>query len=211
MKQRQKHATQAGGFTLVELLVGITLVAMIVTLAYGGVRLSTRSWDKAESVIAASDEMRLANGFIRAQLAQARPIPLVEADGDRIAFQGEPHRVIFIAPMPVQRRNIGMLYLFSLGFRQEANQLRLEVGYTGYFPDTTPFPGTEAAASSILVDKIETGEIAYFGVNEIGEPPRWHDRWERRDALPELVRFRLRTADRNGSWPDLVVPMEVGR
>lgn len=199
------------GFTLVELLVGITLVVLIATLAYGGIQLSTRSWDKAESVIAASDEMRLAHGFIRAQLAQARPIFLEEADGDRVAFRGGPQRVLFIAPMPVQRSNTGMLYLFSLRFSQQAKQPLLEVGYAGYFPGTTPFPDTEPAASTVLVENGEAGEIAYFGAHEPGEPPGWHERWERRDAFPELVRFRLRTTDRNGTWPDLVIPMEGGR
>lgn len=209
MAHRQRPKT--GGFTLVELLVGITLVVLIVTLAYGGMRLSTSSWDRAESVIAASDELRLAHGFIRTQLAQARPLFVEEAEGERIAFQGGPHGVLFVAPMPAQRRNIGRLYLFTLRFSQAGKRARLVVGYTGYSPDTTQFPGDEPPTSTVLVDGIEAGEIAYFGAHELGEPPAWRDHWERLDALPELLRLRLRTDDRNGTWPDLVIPVGGGQ
>ena len=96
------------GFTLVEVLLALSLMSMLLALAYGGLRASTRAADKGQAILEDSSRIRMAHQFVRRQFSQMIPLgfDLEEAgaangsqDG-RIVFEGESNRVRFVAPMP---------------------------------------------------------------------------------------------------------------
>ena len=95
-----------GGFTLVELLMAITLLAMILTLAYQGLRVGTQAVSRGEALVDRTNRMRIVHQFLRNQLSRVLPLTLSsdeDADGEApaiIMFEGEDDRMRFVAPMP---------------------------------------------------------------------------------------------------------------
>ena len=61
---------RAAGFTLVELLLAITLMSMLLALAYGGLRASARATDRGQVILEESGRIRMAHQFVRKQLNQ---------------------------------------------------------------------------------------------------------------------------------------------
>ena len=53
------------GFTLIELLLAITLLSMILAIAYQGVRAGTRSVDRGEEMIDRTNRLRIVHQFLR--------------------------------------------------------------------------------------------------------------------------------------------------
>lgn len=62
-----------GGFTLLELLISVTLLAMMATLITSGLKVASSNWDRAHARIEAAQEVRLIEQFIFRELSEARP------------------------------------------------------------------------------------------------------------------------------------------
>jgi general secretion pathway protein J len=62
------------GFTLVEILLAITLLSMLLALAYGGLHASTRATERGQIILEESSRVRMAHQFVRKQLNQAIPM-----------------------------------------------------------------------------------------------------------------------------------------
>ena len=206
-----RNRERSRGFTLLELLIAINLIAIVMAMVYSAIHTAGRSWDAVESEFDAGDQIRVANRFIRQRLAQARPLSFEDDEGRRIAFLGDQKAVQFVAPMPFQRGNAGGLYVFTFMFTEGAGGDRLEVSYSPYLPDVTELPEPDEDNTSVLVDDIGEGEIAYFGLDDNSPDKAWHERWERRDVLPELVRVRMTTPDPAAPFPELIVSMKGRR
>ncbi len=56
------------GFTLVELMVALALLGLMSATLAGSLALAGRSWDAGEAKVADTASMRVAQGFLRAQL-----------------------------------------------------------------------------------------------------------------------------------------------
>lgn len=190
------------GFTLVELLIAISLTAMMAVVAYGGLHLAGRGWAGTARVVDANDEARVAWSFLRARLAQARPVLGVDDDQLGIEFDGEPGRLRFIAPAPVQQEAFGGLYAYVLEIADGV----LWLDYGLYLPG-----GDERRLEEprVLLAGVDGRRgFSYFGALQAGEERRWHDHWDRRDALPERVRLDVWMADSGMStW---VMPVRAG-
>ena len=93
----------AGGFTLVELLLAITLMSMLLALAYGGLRAATQASERGQVMLEASGQIRTTHQFIRRQLNQMQPLPfgvMDDLDDTRVVFEGSGRHIQFVAPMP---------------------------------------------------------------------------------------------------------------
>jgi len=190
----------ARGFTLVELIIALSLTAMIAAFAYGGLHLGMRGWDRAGQMASSSDEARVAWTFIRARLSQARPVARVEQDESRIQFEGHADRVRFVAPAPAQQG--AGLYVYAL--RVEEDSLWLDYGL--YLPD---LDAPSAEPPRRLIQGLDGRPVfSYFGAARPDDDPRWHDGWDRHDRLPERVRVELRVAGE--AWPAWIIPIRAG-
>ena len=62
------------GFTLLELIVALVLLALLSGVLFGSVKLAGRSTDGGEAKAAAAASMRLAQQFLRANLEAQHPL-----------------------------------------------------------------------------------------------------------------------------------------
>ena len=90
------------GFTLVEVLLAMTLMSMLLALAYGGLRASTRATEKGQQILDDSNRIRMAHQFVRKQLTQLLPLAFKEdeAQQQRTVFEGSSQRIRYVAQMP---------------------------------------------------------------------------------------------------------------
>jgi general secretion pathway protein J len=197
------------GFTLIEVMLAITLVAMIMAMAYGGFRASIRATTSGENLIEETNRLRITHQFVRTQLSQALALVIEEeqTEGRMVRFEGEAQRVRFVAPMPGYL-SFGGPYVQQFSLERGADGLDLVFQFAllnGYEPgDLDEDDGV------VLLEGLRAGGFFFLGLDPEDQTPVWSDFWEEPGVLPEAVGLNLDLDRANGLvWPELVTPMRV--
>lgn len=204
----------ARGFTLLELLVAMTLLALLAGLLFGGLSFGVRVWEKGDAELENMAELQIAQGLIRRLISRALVIDLTEVeDEDAAIFEGTMDAMSFVGPAPAQSLP-GGFYRLSFRADDESGKSRLVMSWRLLDPDER---GAGAGAGTgededenvvVLVENIADLSLAFFGTdNEDGDgDPRWQDHWEDMPGPPLLVRMTVTFPDGDRRiWPELVV------
>jgi len=201
------NASHARGFTLVELLVALTLFALLATVLSGALRLVGRSWEGGEAKVAQLDEMRQAQALLRSQIASLFPQRMPKAADTPLLFSGTTDEMKYVATLP-ERVDQGGSQLFRLVLAKdgERNPLLLERMYVD--PELTQVPEFDGPdiERTVLAEHIGQLRIEYLGRDKGAmdtEKPTWRDRWEDPQQLPILIRVLVQP-ERGPAWPPLV-------
>jgi general secretion pathway protein J len=199
----RRHADAEAGFTLIEVLIGITLLAMLGTVIASGVRLGGRAWNDAERQTANSDDMVLVQNLFRRTIVRARPAFISDDPRDlTVSFTGEAGTLSLIAPQPGTP--------FGGPWVNERFYVAPNGASRALFVALQRDGAPAAASGIVLLDHVATVRFAYFGSSEPGEPASWQESWTNRARLPDLVRVAVvRDTPRLSAWPELVVATRV--
>jgi prepilin-type N-terminal cleavage/methylation domain-containing protein len=86
MSPRSRHrSSRAAGFTLIEIVISITLFALIAGICYAAFHLGTRAVVKGEEAVVTAQRLRVATDVIIRQVKSMVPQGAVGDDGDRSA------------------------------------------------------------------------------------------------------------------------------
>jgi general secretion pathway protein J len=191
------------GFTLVELLVAVTLLSLLSLALLVALRVGVRAERFGSDRIEAEEETALGLSFVRAQLGDARLALEVDETGrPLVVFDGAADRVAFVAPLP-RRVNLPGLHLIEIVAVRAALGAELVVRARPYRPPNVlpaDMPEKRLAAGLRAV------AFAYFGAASSNGPASWHDEWRDMRSLPTLVRLSVSDA-RGDAAPDLVVAL----
>jgi general secretion pathway protein J len=196
MTERRRNA----GFTLVEVLVGATLLAIVMTLLANALFTMTRSARAGEARLEEIDSRELVHAFLRRQLQAAFPLTERDGDGGRVLFDGRDARLRFVGHLPIAEG--GGLQFIELGVSRGDLTMR----YRDAWPDT-PFTEPDSSWSSrSLLSGVRRVRWRYFGAPNNDPVARWTDEWRGRDRLPELIRVEL---ERGGETTTLAAEVRV--
>lgn len=204
------RSVSAAGFTLVELLLAITLMAILLGLTYSGLRAATRSTERGEDKLAIAGEIRASHQFIRKQLNQMLPLAFAQQDDDnesRIVFMGDSRSIQFVAPMPGYLGSGGpQVQLLELVDGDDGDVLQFRHALLQYFEEDFLYDRDPV----VLLKNIELAEFEFVGLDEEGFLTPWMPVWEQIYTLPVAVRLNLVfTEDKQAQWPMLVASVRV--
>lgn len=201
------------GFTLLELLIGMTLLGFILALLFGGFRLASMSWDAVETRLERTTQEEMARALVRRLLGQLQPMRWKKTVNQPIAFVGEAGRLLAVAPLTGQAGSSG-LRVIEISARADTQEgktsARLVLRQAPLRYEAENFSDALADAKEhALLDDLAAVRFDYFGAEKKDDPPRWQETWINTEQLPKLVRVRLASPD--AGWADLVVaPMVSG-
>jgi len=205
----QHPPKRAAGFTLVELLLALTLMSMLLALAYGGLRASTRATDRGQTILEDSSRIRMAHQFVRKQLNQLTPLAFGENEdqSERYVFEGEAKRIRYVAPMPGYLGFGGpQVQELSLVSGKEGLDLVLNHALLQGFEETNLY----VRAPIVLMEDIEFGEFSFLGLDENGDLTSWTNFWEDPTVLPKSVSLEIEFSDDVYiNWPELTAAVRV--
>ena len=198
----------AAGFTLVELLVALTLFAIMSALLFGGLRFGLRAWEVGGERIDRLATIEPVQNLLRRQLSQVI-LPYspanVRSQAPTSAFIGTSDAVRFIAPLPANTGNSG-LYVFSLSAERGSAPRKLQLSWRIFRPDTLHSESFEPEDESTLLDDVDAVKFSYFGSYDPAQAPQWYESWNSEFGLPQLIRIRISfPPDDLRRWPDLLV------
>lgn len=186
------------GFTLLELLIAITILGLLLSGLAGGIRLGTRAFERQATAIAERDQIDATDRALRRLLSTIDP----GSPNNPPKIEGTPTSFKFTSDLPpgvgltIKRADL-VLSLTGKG--------SLVLKYKQHFHDMRTSPEPEAKVVEILsgLDKIE---LSYFkAAEQANGGSGWLAEW--RDPIPpDLIRLHLvfPKGDRR-HWPDLIV------
>jgi general secretion pathway protein J len=181
-------AIRAAGFTLVELLIALAMIALITLLLFSGLRLGSRAWEAVDASAERTGAMRLANEFLERTLSQVRPATLVVEAETVSVFAGDAERLEFAAPLS---EHVGVPGIYVLRLALEGSGERRDLVLTRWLMHPEILEGKDdipawkplkedsdksqgaipadldmaggAFGRTLLLEDVETLAIAYYG------------------------------------------------
>lgn len=197
------------GFTLVEIMIALTLLSMIVLLLFSSLHTVNRSWKSGLDKVDKNDEIRLVSDYIRKQITQTVPLLWLNQDGRRLVFIGKQKQLTFTSTLPAHRGG-GGLYFMTLKVDETGESKQLVLNYHRADPGISPFdpPPLDKQTRILLLDNIEVIDFTYYGYEHDDEPV-WHDNWQNEATLPRLVRLNIQQSEPQRSWPEMTIAIHT--
>lgn len=195
--------TRTGGFTLLEVLLALGIVAATLAIVFGGLRVGLAAWQRGEERTAKLDHTRSLAVLLEHALAGAFPYRIAP-EGERearILFEGLPDRLTFATLSPP----------FPTGAPAAFTAVSLSADAAGLAlrQQILPNPIELDRLRPLLVDaRTSALRFRYLG----REPEAWRDTWDVRteEGLPRAVEITLVTrAGPRGVPQMLTVPMRA--
>jgi general secretion pathway protein J len=199
---------QVNGFTLIEILIAMTLLSMLVVLLFASLRIAAETWNAGEDKIIQINKKAVVYQFFKRQLANMRPINYpqtyaqIQAGAEpQPGFYGNLSDLRFIAALPLSAARKG-LQVFQINMENTSNP-RLMVSLRPY-QTNQDIP----AESVVLLDDVKSITFSYFGQISDNDNGGWHDEWSALGQLPQLIKVTIALQD-NSFWPAMVFPIRV--
>lgn len=199
--QKNKHR----GFSLMELLIAMTIMGFILTLLFSGFRLASTSWDSAERHMDDNSQTQIGRSFLRNMLTQAYPHRWKGSVPPHVAFVGAKNGLRFVTELPAHLGS-GGLQQISLNVKQNGEKVELVLRRGELKGEDTDFGPGDESSERVVIGNATQITFSYFGpeaVNATPEAPsRWFDEWANPTRLPKLIRIHINTPL---AWPDILV------
>lgn len=193
MKRKQR------GFTLLEVLVVISLLGVLLTLIGAAISGANRAMTKAERYSNRLDEVRSTQNFLRSAIGQALPLAAGQpGESQSPMFQGDADSLRFHAPLPA-----------TLGGGIYRHQVSLVAGRLQVSLQRLQGESLQPAREpQVLLQQVKALHLSYRGVSPEGKTTEWLDRWPWPGRLPRAVRIDAQLA---GAivWPRQVVRLRL--
>ncbi len=186
------RARRDAGFTLIELVVALAVLALTATLMAEGIRLALRTWDSLNGRMSRMQAIVVAQQLLRGRLSQVYPY----RGTTPAALLGGTAELSFSAPAP--HGAAGPLLRYRIWLADG----RLKIGWR---PDTPEAVASSSGAQEeALLDGVSSLAFDYFASAGKG-PGQWLPAWQDRAGPPQLVRLRLEFAKGDSAdWPVFV-------
>ena len=203
-----KRVGKALGFTLMEVLIAMTLLSVMVVLLFASLRICAQSWEKGESKMSDVNEVATVYHFFQQHLSSAKPLwdDFTVKGQKTLAFQGDAQSLQFVGEFPASAGKVGA-QLFSLKVKEVENDRFINVSLTPFLP--IPEEQRLSTEEVTLIKHVKEVSLAYFGPDESGsEEGSWQTEWLQRDSQPQLVKIGIEL-DNGMYWPDMIVELKI--
>ncbi|MGY6276868.1 prepilin-type N-terminal cleavage/methylation domain-containing protein [Methylomonas sp. MgM2] len=200
------------GFTLIEVMIAMTLLSVMVVLLFSSLKTAAESWNAGERKVAEVNNKAVVYQFFKRHLTTIRPLPMLNNEQNFLAenqqaFQGLPQSLIFVAALPAASARKG-LQVFNIAL-DPADHSVLMVTLTPYrqIEGDTEF---EPVKPEVLLENVADLRFAYFGKTEDIDVLQWRDEWRVADRLPSLIKVSIQLAD-GSYWPEMVFALKINQ
>jgi general secretion pathway protein J len=201
---------RARGFTLLETVVALTLLAALLGMLFTGLRTGLRAWDAGLGRAERADQLLLAAGFLRRELSSAFPWRLKDPMVMRLAFLGERERVRFVSSRPAELGGGGLAFV-SVAYEaasaaQSAGRLVMRREFAA--ASAQDLASLDEAEKVTLLEDVNSARFEYFGAENDLIAPAWADKWEVKQRMPSHVRLSMEVGGRK--LAPIVIALRLG-
>jgi len=194
-------AAPARGFTLIEMMIALTLFSMITVATIAAMRTLGNTSSTLTQVTNRVDELRVVSDFLRNQIGAAMPV--LRAGGSDSVFEGAAgygtyfvgteDALTWVSPL-VAGSQLGGAFIMRLQKQDD----RLVLLIHPYVREVDAVAWSDMP-SRVLLDNVEKFVVGYLPVYGVD----WLSQWEGSQRNPAAVRLNIRA--KNRFWPELII------
>lgn len=188
------------GFTLMELLISITILGVILTIIMGALRIGVRAWETGGRDVESRQRLQIVMSLIKQQLGSASPESIRKPDMDPYLFKGDGHLLEFISRVSIVPENAHgkayVTYRIETDGDDGTSLKAVEKSLVRMRPDDDPFDVDDADFYE-LISGAHRIMFEYLGPSENGVR-QWLETWDpdARDGWPAAVRITLQMEEK---------------
>jgi general secretion pathway protein J len=186
------------GYTLLELVISITLIALILLIVGTAVRLGLRSVANGERKIAALERFRTSLEIVESQIQSELSVATQEEVGKSFFFRGNSDSVRFPSNFSMWGNQRGYVTVTYRILTDERGKQELHAEESAF--------GDKGRGDVRLFDFFDRIYFDYFYKDPAEEKGKWVDEWPDADSAPEKIRLHLINGEREIS---LLIPVKV--
>jgi general secretion pathway protein J len=172
-----------GGFTLIEVIVALTIMSLVVTVAFSGLSIAIDSWERGSHRLDELDRRVTVERLLKRQLAVASPARFFQLEEETFGlFRGSEQRLEFISDYSLADG--------SADYRKIDYFIRDGGFYYGETPLFDYTPAENEREPVRLLAKFSRVSFQYLGSAQNGAL-EWMEDWEQGTALPRAVRAQI--------------------
>lgn len=167
------------GFTLLELLISLTILTMVTVIIGAGLRLAMNAWEKGDIETDETQRLRILSSMFSQQLKSVFPYT-IEIDSEQvIVFEGDKNSILFVTTTD------DILYGGLKWIRYDYKDRTLYYK-EGLLPDKELIDNIEGD-EEILDSEIGEVTFEYF----VAHADEWRESWDFNDSLPDAVKIKI--------------------
>ena len=177
---------RARGFTLLEVLIALSIVGMLLVIAFGGLRVAMAAWRQGEDRAEAHQHVRAVAYTLSRALGAAYPYRATRGLSPEavILFAGGDKRLEFVtqaAPLPLQAPIAFTAVVMALDDGDEPGLVIRE----------RPLPNRDPFTEGTVV--MRDPNVTAMAFKFLSEDGQWVDTWDGQEAktIPRAVQLRL--------------------
>lgn len=183
------------GLTLIELLVALTVMALVTVMAAQGLHTGLRAWEGGVSHTEQTRHTELVRSYLRDLLRNIYPLYRSDARRPAIWFKGSEDEVVFLAAGPRRLATEGFKR-FRLHRVRAGSDATLRLSWCALWGKTPEDPCTDQEHHEDLITGLKTVKLGYGAASD--------KMWRDGDRLPDLISLQLSFAD-GRAWPPFLV------
>jgi general secretion pathway protein J len=193
VRAKSAPLVSAAGFTLIEVVLALTIFALMGTILYGALFLGQSALEKSQGSFEKNQKLRSFGDLLGSYVRSMYPYRLSPQDPS-FYFAGEETQLTFVSSYSLAMGGKGMAKIqLSVASTDKGEEtLRLEEVVPVRVDDESEESGQHN--SLVLQEGAREFRLAYL--NPQGEEEKWEEKWNGREqkTLPRAVRISYRTA-----------------
>jgi general secretion pathway protein J len=192
------------GFTLIEILVSLALMAMIATILIASLQIGGHTWQRVMRASSNTEDIAQAQEFLRLSLSSLYPDDRAAADITGTGFlvsNGESLEFSGAAP----NSSADGIWRYQIAVSHETGALEVRSRVDRNENSALLF----TSAPERLISHVVSMSVQFW-LKPDESPGRWVDGWTDNKKLPQLIRIDVAfQPDDNRRWPPLYVEPHV--
>jgi type II secretory pathway pseudopilin PulG len=207
-RSRARVGKRAEGFTLIEMLVSVTLIMLIAVCLWAVMRICISTWKRGTESMDENQRHRATLDLVQKQMSSISglvpTLDLQTGAGQAPVFWGSPNTVQFISLCPLRfRDNPGLTSVTydivpsdNGGYALVARESR----YLGGDPTLAAGIEDTSEPATTIFDHLTSASFEYFDPGNREIPPQWVTDWSAQEkmSLPTAISMTVNARDTNG-------------
>lgn len=194
-----KKLNRVAGFTLLELIISITLVAIIVLIISVAANLGYRSFHSGEKKMNAVERLRSSLTIIDAQIQSGVPLTLEEGGVKQYYFAGEQDSLKFSTNYSIWGGQRGYVIV---NYRVDTDDRGKRTLFASEYK-----VGMENQKETKLLEGFDEITFDYYKQDATEEEGEWITQWVGEEMMPTRIRINLVRGSNSLSY---IMPVRVG-
>jgi len=175
--------SQSSGFTLIELIISITILSIITVIIGAAFHLGIQAWEKGEKETGDAQQLRVLSSLLSQQIKSIYPYPIKMEDKDEefVMFKGEPDSITFVTTLTDS--SFGGFKWVQYVFRDGALLYK-----EGLLPDKKIEENIKDKDKEEIIDtNIDNFQFSYLSPDD----EEWQEEWNLGEDLPDAIKVNI--------------------